>query len=65
MQLQATCQIVEVEKPAVGSYKESVRHRIFTVLIHGDSTKEVEEKIGKLQQALTHMGREIGPDREY
>jgi hypothetical protein len=35
--------------------------KLFTVIVEGYSTKKLEEKIGLLQQAVTHQGWAIGP----
>jgi hypothetical protein len=52
-----TASIVEIQKADTNSYRDrDYEIKLFEVTIEGRSTSEVEEKVGKLQQALTHMG---------
>lgn len=47
-------------------YQREYNEELFVVTIKGHSTKQVEEKVGKLQEAITHMGWELAdPEREY
>jgi hypothetical protein len=58
MKINATLEVKEVIKPdeSRGYRSEEYDRALFSVVITGDSTKEVEVKIGKLQEAITHMG---------
>jgi hypothetical protein len=52
--------VVEVhEKPqeqSTRSYQTDYGQLLFTAVIVGNSTKEIESRIGLLQQAVTHQG---------
>lgn len=56
MKIVAEVEVIQIQKGENNLSGREWEKELFTVNIEGNSTKEVEEKIGLLQQALTHMG---------
>lgn len=56
MKILAEIEVIQIQKGENNLSGREWEKELFTVTLEGNSTKEVEEKIGLLQQALTHMG---------
>ena len=54
---EARIQVAEVKQPDPNSYRhEEIETDLFVVVVKAYSTKELEGKIAKLQEAATHQG---------
>ena len=56
MKVMVEVKVIQIQKGENNLSGREWEKELFNVDIFGDSTKEVEEKVALLQQALTHMG---------
>ena len=59
MNVEVRADIVLKKVPEIGYRQQESSETICTIIVKGYSTKDVEEKLGKIQQACTHEGWEI------